>query len=68
MNQSEKAQLYDRYMSDYDRIGNEIGIIKMNNFELTKGDTDKIRILEQKLTYKKKFYLRNNAKVFVLSV
>ncbi|MDA9280035.1 hypothetical protein N9P74_00585 [bacterium] len=51
MNQAEKAQLYDRYMSDYDRIGNEIGIIKMNNFELTKGDTDKIRILEQKLTY-----------------
>lgn len=51
MNQTEKAQLYDRYMSDYDRIGNEIGIIKMNNFELTKVDTDKIRILEQKLSY-----------------
>lgn len=51
MNQAEKAQLYDRYMSDYDRIGNEIGIIKMNNFELTKGDTDKIKILEQKLSY-----------------
>ena len=54
MNQSEKAQLYDRYMSDYDRIGNEIGIIKMNNFELTKGDTDKIRVLEQQLAFIRK--------------
>ena len=54
MNQAEKAQLYDRYMSDYDRIGNEIGIIKMNNFELTKGDTDKIRVLEQQLAFIRK--------------
>jgi hypothetical protein len=50
MNQAEKAQLYDRYMSEYDRIGNEIGIIKMNNFELTKVDTDKIRLFEQRLS------------------
>ncbi len=46
----EKAKLYERYMYDYDKISNEIGVIKMNNFDLTKKDTDKIKILEQKLS------------------
>ena len=32
----EKARLYERYMYDYDKISNEIGVIKMNNFDLKK--------------------------------
>ena len=51
MNQSEKAQLYDQYMAEYDRLGNEIGLIKMNKFDLTKEDTDKINLLERKKEY-----------------
>ncbi len=37
-------------MYDYDKISNEIGVIKMNNFDLTKEDTDKVKLLEQKLS------------------
>ena len=51
MNQQQKAQLYDQYMGEYDRLGNEIGLIKMNKFNLTKEDTDKVKLLEDKKRY-----------------
>ena len=51
MNNEEKAKLYERFVSEYHRLDNEIGQVKMNNFEILPEDQVKIDILEKKKTY-----------------
>jgi len=51
MNNEEKAKLYERFVSEYHRLDNQIGQIRLNNFEITKEDQDKINLLEEKKKY-----------------
>mgnify|MGYP005989986499 FL=1 len=51
MSRENKAELYDRFVSEYHRLDNQIGQIRLNNFEITKEDQDKINLLEEKKKY-----------------
>jgi len=51
MNNEEKAKLYERFVSEYHRLDNEIGQVKMNNFEILPEDQAKIDLLEEKKKY-----------------
>jgi hypothetical protein len=47
----DKGQLYEQFLSEYTRLENQIGQIKMNKFELNAEDQKKVDLLERKKTY-----------------
>jgi len=47
----DKGQLYEQFLSEYTRLENQIGQIKMNKFELNVEDQKKVDLLERKKTY-----------------
>jgi len=51
MNNEEKANLYDRFMSEYHSLDNEISLIKMNKIDLNESDTKSVDLLERKKVY-----------------
>jgi|TARA_B110000305_G_scaffold182439_1_gene202509 hypothetical protein len=51
MNQEERGKQYDLYLSEYHRLENQIGQIKMNKFDLNGVDEKEIRLLERKKKY-----------------
>lgn len=44
----EKARLYNQYLFQYNRVQEEIRLIRAENFEPTESDLKKIKILEDK--------------------
>jgi hypothetical protein len=54
MNNEQKAELYNMFLSEYHSLDNQIGQIKMNKFELNAEDQRRINELE-----KKKMYIMN---------
>ena len=51
MNNTEKAELYSRFLAEYHRLDNQIGQIKMNKFDLDSNDQRLIDELERKKSY-----------------
>jgi|TARA_B110000908_G_scaffold77292_1_gene92980 hypothetical protein len=51
MNQDDKAASYDQFLSEYHRLENQIGQIKMNKFDLNAEETKQVELLERKKTY-----------------
>jgi hypothetical protein len=51
MNNEQKAELYERFMSEYNRLDNQISQVKMNKFDLNSVDRDIINGLENKKRY-----------------
>ena len=51
MNQEDKALVYDQFLSEYHRLENQIGQIKMNKFDLNAEETKQVELLERKKTY-----------------
>tara|TARA_B110000285_G_scaffold88523_1_gene101445 strand:+ start:15 stop:200 length:186 start_codon:yes stop_codon:yes gene_type:complete len=51
MNQEDKAASYDQFLSEYHRLENQIGQIKMNKFDLNAEETKQVELLERKKTY-----------------
>lgn len=51
MNQDDKAASYDEFLSEYHRLENQIGQIKMNKFDLNVEETKQVELLERKKTY-----------------
>jgi|TARA_R110000764_G_scaffold72073_1_gene148075 hypothetical protein len=51
MNQEDKAASYDEFLSEYHRLENQIGQIKMNKFDLNAEETKQVELLERKKTY-----------------
>ena len=51
MNQEDKAASYDEFLSEYHRLENQIGQIKMNKFYLNAEETKQVELLERKKTY-----------------
>ena len=47
----DKGQQYEQFLSEYHRLDNQIGQIKMNKFDLNAEDQKKVDILERKKTY-----------------
>ncbi len=47
----DKGQLYEQFLSEYHRLDNQIGQIKMNKFDLNEEDQKKVDLLERKKTY-----------------
>jgi hypothetical protein len=53
LNQQEKARLYDDMLTRYQRLQEEVRLIKAKNFEVSEEDQRKINIMES--TMKKLF-------------
>jgi hypothetical protein len=53
LNQQEKARLYDDMLLRYQRLQEEVRLIKAKNFEVSEEDQRKINVME--LTMKKLF-------------
>jgi len=51
MNQEDKAASYNEFLSEYHRLENQIGQIKMNKFDLNAEETKQVELLERKKTY-----------------
>jgi len=51
MGNEDKAKLYDRYMSEYHSLDNEISLIKMNKIDLNEADMKSVNFLERKKAY-----------------
>ena len=51
MNNEQKAELYNRFLSEYHSLENQIGEIKMNKFDLSEQDQRDINNLEKKKLY-----------------
>jgi hypothetical protein len=51
MNNQEKAELYDRFLSEYHRLDNQISQVKMNKFDLSIDDKRIIAELDRKKSY-----------------
>ena len=51
MNKKEKGDLYDRFVSEYHKLDNKIGQVKMNKFDLSAKDQKEIDLLEEKKKY-----------------
>ena len=51
MDNESKAKLYDRFMSEYHSLENEISLIKMNKIDLNESDTKSVSLLERKKVY-----------------
>mgnify|MGYP006101260089 CR=1 FL=1 len=51
MTNEQKADLYDRFLSEYNKLDNEIGQIKMNKFDLDSNDEKSVSLLEKKKLY-----------------
>lgn len=51
MNNEQKAELYERFMSEYNRLDNQISQVKMNKFDLNSVDRGIINGLENKKRY-----------------
>ncbi len=51
MNNEQKAELYDRFLSEYHRLENQINQVKMNKFDLSGDDQRIIDDLEKKKSY-----------------
>jgi len=51
MTNEQKADLYDRFLSEYHKLDNEIGQIKMNKFDLDSNDEKSVSLLEKKKLY-----------------
>ncbi len=47
----DKGQLYEQFLSEYHRLDNQIGQIKMNKFDLNESETSQIALLERKKSY-----------------
>ena len=48
MNNQEKAELYDRFLSEYHRLDNQISQVKMNKIDLSTEDKLIIAELDRK--------------------
>ena len=51
MDNEQKAELYDRFLSEYHRLENQINQVKMNKFDLSGDDQRIIDDLEKKKSY-----------------
>jgi len=51
MNQEQKGQLYNQLLSEYHNLENQIGQIKMNNFDLNAQQQQQVNLLEKKKAY-----------------
>jgi hypothetical protein len=51
MNNQEKAELYDRFLSEYHRLDNQISQVKMNKIDLSIEDKRIIAELDRKKSY-----------------
>lgn len=51
MNENQKAQQYDRYMYEYDKLSNQVASIKGESFELNDNQRNNIYELEKKMRY-----------------
>lgn len=51
MDNEQKAELYDRFLSEYHRLENQINQVKMNKFDLSGDDQRIIDELEKKKSY-----------------
>lgn len=51
MNNQEKAIMYDRFMSEYYNLDNQIGQIKMNKMDLNPVEQSQVNLLEKKKVY-----------------
>jgi hypothetical protein len=51
MNKQEKAELYDRFLSEYHRLDNQISQVKMNKIDLSIDDKRIIAELDRKKSY-----------------
>ena len=51
MNENQKAQQYDRYMYEYDKLSNQVASIKGESFELNDNQRNNIFELEKKMRY-----------------
>ena len=51
MNNQEKAELYDRFLSEYHRLDNQISQVKMNKIDLSTEDKRIIAELDRKKSY-----------------
>jgi hypothetical protein len=51
MTDKEKGDLYERFVSEYHRLDNQINQIKMDNFDLSPKNEKDISLLEEKKTY-----------------
>jgi hypothetical protein len=51
MNNQEKAELYDRFLSEYHRLDNQISQVKMNKIDLSIDDKRIIAELDRKKSY-----------------
>ena len=47
----DKGQQYEEFLSEYHRLDNQIGQVKMNKFELNEEDQKKVALLEKKKRY-----------------
>ena len=51
MDNDSKAKMYDRLLSEYHKLDNQIQAIKMNKFDLNAKETEDIALLERKKVY-----------------
>lgn len=51
MNQEQKGQLYNQLLAEYHNLENQIGQIKMNNFDLNAQQQQQVNLLEKKKAY-----------------
>ena len=51
MDNEQKAELYDRFLSEYHRLENQINQVKMNKVDLSGDDQRIIDELEKKKSY-----------------
>jgi hypothetical protein len=51
MNENQKAQQYDRYMYEYDKLSNQVSLIKSENFELNDSQRFRIQELEKRMRF-----------------
>lgn len=46
-----KARIYDNLLTQFQRLQEEVRQIKANNFELSREDENKIRVLESRMRF-----------------
>jgi hypothetical protein len=51
MNENQKAQQYDRFMYEYDKLSNQVSSIKGENFELNDSQRQRIYEIENKMRF-----------------
>jgi hypothetical protein len=51
MNENQKAQQYDRFMYEYDKLSNQVASIKGESFELNDSQRFRIQELEKRMRF-----------------